>query len=112
MKDVLLGMTSKNLEGSPVSWGEMLNYIDLCLLMSSIATGVNTRTYWDNKYPSPFKGAHCRLHSVVTFSRVGAITKSLSFTDHSPPLYSDKFWEVRKMILAWNWHMSVVVLAG
>ena len=65
MKDVLLGMTSKNLEGSPVSWGEMLTYLGLWLLMSSITTGGNKRAYWDNSYPSSFKGDPFRLQSFM-----------------------------------------------
>ena len=48
MKDVLLGMKSKNLEGIPLRWGKMLTFIGLWLLMSSVATGGNTRVYWDN----------------------------------------------------------------
>ena len=65
MKDVLLVMTSKNLEGSPVSWGEMLTYLGLWLLMSSITTGGNKRAYWDNSYPSSFKGDPFRLQSFM-----------------------------------------------
>ena len=48
MKDVLLIMTSKNLEGVSVTWGKMLTYLGLWLLMFSVATGGNTRAYWDN----------------------------------------------------------------
>ena len=94
MKDALLGTTSKHLEGSPVSWGKMLTYIGLCLIMSSVATGGNTRAYWDNSDPSPFKGADFRLYSFMSFARFDAITKYLSFTDNTPPLYIYKFWEV------------------
>ena len=43
--DVLLGMTSKNLEGSPVSWGKILTYLGLWLLIFSVATGGNVRAY-------------------------------------------------------------------
>jgi len=64
MKYVLLGMTSQNLRGSPVNWGDMLTYLGLWLLMSSVTTGGNTRAYWDNTDPSPFKGAPFRLHSL------------------------------------------------
>ena len=48
----------------------------------------------------------------MSFARFDALKKSLSFTDHIPPLYRDKFWEVQQMIHAWNWHMSDVLLAG
>ena len=86
-------------------WGEMLTYLGLWILMSSVAIGGNTRAYWDDPYPSPFKVAPFILHSFMSFARFDAITKALSFTDHTPPLYRDKFWEVRQMIHAWNWHM-------
>ena len=45
MKDVFLGITSKNLEGSPVSWVEVLTCLGLWLLMSSVVTGGNTCAY-------------------------------------------------------------------
>ena len=44
----IVGMKSKNIEGSTVSWGEMLTYLGLCILMSSVLNGGNTRAYWDN----------------------------------------------------------------
>ena len=112
MKDVLLVIPSKNLEGSPVSWGKMLTYLRLWLLMSSVATGWNTRAYRDNSYPGPFKGAPFRLHSFISFARFDTITEDLSLTDFTPPLYRDKFWEVQQIIHAWNWHMSDVFLDG
>ena len=65
MKDALLGMTSKNLEGSPVSWGDMLTYLGLWLLMSSVATGGNTRSYWDTSDTSTFKCAPFRFLLVI-----------------------------------------------
>ena len=38
MKDVLLVIISKNLEESSVIWGEILTYLGLWLLMSSVHT--------------------------------------------------------------------------
>ena len=112
MKDALLGMTSKNIEGIPLIWGEMLTYLGLWLLISSVATGGNTRAYWDNSDPSPFKGPPFRLHSFMSFERFYAITKALYFTDHTLPLYRDKFWNIQQMIHDWNCHMSDVFLDG
>ena len=86
-----------------MSWGEMLTYLGLCIIMSSVATGVNMCAYWDNSDPIPFKGAPFRLHSLMSFAHFDTITKALSFTDHTPPLYRDKFWEVQQIIYAWNW---------
>ena len=91
MKDVLLGITSENLEGSPVSCGKILIYLGLWILVSSVATGVSMRAYWDKIYPSPFKGAPFSLHRFMSFARFDAITKSLSFTGHNTPLYRYTF---------------------
>ena len=62
MQDVSLGMPSKNIEGSPVSWGEMITHLGLWILMYYVATGGNTHAYWDNSDPSTFKGAPFRIH--------------------------------------------------
>ena len=45
MKDVLLIMTSKNLDVISVTWGKMLTYLGLWFLMSSVVTDSNTRAY-------------------------------------------------------------------
>ena len=100
MKDLLLGMTRRNIEGSPVISVEMLTYLGLWILMSSVATGGNTCAYWDNSDPSIFYGAPFRLHSFMSFERFDTITKALSFTNHTPPLYRDKFWEFQQTIHA------------
>ena len=92
MKDLLLGMSSNNHEGSPVIWGETLTYLGLWILVSSVGTGGYTRTYWDNSDPSIFKGAPFRLHSFMSFERFDTIPKALSFTDHTNPLYRVKLW--------------------
>ena len=112
MNDVLLGIPSNNIEGSSVSWGEILTYFGLWLLMSSVVTGGNTHVYWDNLYPSNFKSDPFRLHIFISFTSFDAITKALSFTDHTPHLYRDTFWEVRQMIHTWNWHMPDIFLSG
>ena len=96
MKDVLLGMTSKNLEGSPVRWGEMISDLGLWILMYSVTTGGNRCTYWNNSYPSPFKGAPFILHSFTSFVCFDTIAKALSFTDPTTHLYRDNFWKFDK----------------
>ena len=94
MKYLLLGITSKNLEGSTMSWGEMLTYLGLWILMSAVTNGGNNHIYWDHSYPSNFKGDPFIIHSFMSFARFDAITKALYFTDSAPPLYRDNFWEV------------------
>ena len=111
MKDVFLGMTSKNTEGIHLSWDKRLTHIGLWILISSVATEVNMCTYWDNSDPSPFKDAPFILHIFMPFTCFYAITKALPLTDHAAPVYRVKFWEVRQIIHAWDWHTSDVFLA-
>ena len=63
---MLLIMTSENLEGNPVRWGEILTYLGLWILMSPITAGGNMRAYWDNSDPSPSKGSPFRIHSLMS----------------------------------------------
>ena len=79
-------MKSKNIEGSTVSWGEMLTYLGLCILMSSVLNGGNTRAYWDNSDPSTFKSAPFILHSFMSFARFDKI-KKIYFSLITIPLY-------------------------
>ena len=99
MKDVLLGMKSKNREGSPVSLVEMLTYLGLWLLMSSVATGGNMRAYLDHSDPTHFKGAPFRIHSFMSFAHFDAITKDLYFTNHTPPLYRENVGRFDKLFM-------------
>ena len=43
--------------------------------------------------------------------RFNAITRELRFTNTNPPPYVDKFWKIRHMVKAWNYHMSSIFLA-
>ena len=41
-----------------------------------------------------------------------AITSALQFTTKPPPLFQDKFWQIRELISAWNEHMQVIFVAA
>ena len=99
MKDVLLGMKRKNREGSPVSLVEMLTYLGLWLLMSSVATGGNMRAYLDHSDPTHFKGAPFTIQSFMSFAHFDAITKYLYFTNHTPPLYRENVGRFDKLFM-------------
>ena len=43
--------------------------------------------------------------------RFNAITRELRFTNTNPPPYVDKFWKIRHMVKAWNYHMTSIFLA-
>ena len=64
----------------------MLTYLGLWILISSVATDINTRTYWYNSDPSPFKGAPFILHIFISFARFDAI-KNLYLSLITLPFY-------------------------
>ena len=44
--------------------------------------------------------------------RFDTITRELRFTDGEPPIYVDKFWQVRQMINVWNRNMAAIFFAA
>ena len=44
--------------------------------------------------------------------RFNAITFEIRFTTTNPPPYVDKFWQIRQMVMAWNYHMNSIFLAS
>ena len=109
MKEILLVATNKN-DLDNVTWGELLVYIGLWFLMASINTGCDRRAYWENSPVSPWKGAPYRFNEYMTLARFEQITSSLTFTDIPFPQYTDKFHEVRQMIIEFNHHMKEVFI--
>ena len=109
MKEILLVATNKN-NLDNVTWGELLVYIGLWFLMASINTGCDRRAYWENSPVSPWKGAPYRFNEYMTLARFEQITSSLTFTDIPFPQYTDKFHEVRQMIIEFNHHMKEVFI--
>ena len=44
--------------------------------------------------------------------RFETILNALSFTNKDPPLFIDKFWQVRDMLFAWNENMAAIFKSG
>jgi hypothetical protein len=63
LHDVILVETNKSMEGKPVEWPEFLRFIGLLLLMSTVITGYDRRSWFDHTKPSEFGGAPFRLHN-------------------------------------------------
>ena len=53
-----------------------------------------------------YEGAPFRLGDYMTRTRFEEILSSLRYTDESPPTLLDRFWEVRRLIVAWNKNMD------
>ena len=59
-----------------------------------------------------FRGAPLCLGVWMSRAHFDAILAALSFTDHDPPPFLDKFWEVRQMIDAWGSNMNNAFALG
>ena len=115
MEDVLLAETSKALqeEKAPeLTFGELLRYIGLWLLMATCA-GFNHDEFWSGRKrdertrPCPYN-----FRQFMSHRRFDAITRCLRFTSAKAPSYPDRIWEVRQMISEWNWNMARSFVPG
>ena len=93
-----------------MTWGELLIYFGLWLLMATINIGCYCRSYWENSPVSLWKGAPYRFNENMTLATFEQITSTLIFTDIPFPQYSDKFHEVRQIINEFNHHMKEVFI--
>ena len=100
-ENVLVPGTSKNLVDAgetETNLGEMLCWLGLKGLMAS-HVGFSQRDFFNgmefNKRhnPCPYK-----LNMYISMCRMERLDQHICFTDHLPPAFIDKFWEVRQMI--------------
>lgn len=88
--EVFLTATNANLNGTPISIGELLRYIGLWLRMSSVGGGFKRDDLWstasfdkDNN-PCPYN-----FQKYMSKARFDAITAALTFTDKAAPTCTD-----------------------
>ena len=104
LKDVLIVQTNKSLEAEKkrkVSFGEILWYFGLWILMSTVGSGFSmedlfvSKMYYERTNPYPYN-----LRKYMQLSCFQEITANLRFTNVQKPAFVDKIWEVRQMISA------------
>ena len=105
INEILRVETNKK-EDEDITFGELMVYIGLWLLMSTTSNGCDRRAFWENSPISPWKGAPFRFNEYMSLSRFDYITKSLTFHSHSFPPYEVKFHEIRELIDCWNNYMA------
>ena len=110
LKMVLIKETNAQDDKNPITWGELLVYIGIWLLMATTVAGCDRRCYWENSPISPWKGAPYRFNEYMNYTRFEHITRNLTFTNIPFPNFRDKFHEVRLLIAAFNQHMSDVFI--
>ena len=111
LKETVINETNKNLEGDPLTWGEFLRWLGLWLFMSTVA-GFGRREFFSSVEINNNTGAPYRLNCWMSMRRSEAILGALSFTKRQPPVYKDRFWEVREMMDAFNNHMADIFKCG
>ena len=112
LEHVVCKLTSKKLS-TPLTFGELLRYIGLWLLLTKNCTGnVDRKLFWSKKPPSRKSGAPFRFNDLMSGDRFEEITSNLVFTKLEPPAFIDRFWEVREMIYEFNKNMAEVFMSG
>jgi hypothetical protein len=116
--EVLLPRTSVgviNSGGAPLTFGELLRYLGIRLLMST-CMGWSTDQFWGNydNIPRDQEDDPCpyNFRDYMSRRRFIALTWYLNFTNVERPAFVDKIWQVRQMIKAWNDHMAAIFLAA
>ena len=109
VKDVIIPQTNKRLTENgfhrELSYGEFLRWLGIWLLMSTI-NGPDRGAFWSLVDVDRFRGAPWRLNDLMSRKRFDAILKSIFYTDRNKPQYTDKFWEVRQIVDAFNKNMT------
>ena len=110
VKECLIPATNECLDGEEMDYSEFLSFIGAWMKIST-TVGFQRRDFWStplrNGRDTPFK-----LNEVMSRNRFEAILGALQFTDTPPPRHKDRFWEVRKMLDAWNLNMDEEFVAS
>ena len=106
IKHVILPQTNNNLPVGEkhVQYGEFLCWLGLWMLMGTLI-GPQRHEFWATHTINAFHGAPLCLGIWMSRKCFDAILSALSFTDATPPMYLDKFWEIQQMVEAWGLNM-------
>ena len=72
LETVLLEETNQSIEGEPVTYGELLRWIGLWIIMST-CDGSDCHSFWSNKNPYIFDGHHFCLQQLMSRYRFEGI---------------------------------------
>ena len=103
--DTMVTEMNKNISGDPITYGKLLKWIGLWVLMSTV-DGSDRRSFWSTRDIDIFHGAPFRLTAFMSRNRFENILNNLVYNAVNPPDFRDRFWEVRWMISCWNENMS------
>ena len=104
MEDVMIAETNKILDQHPLSYGELLCWIRLWVLISMV-DGSDCWSFWSTKKINMYKGVPYCLSSYMTQRCFEEILSALQYTNRTPTQQHDRFWEICQLIEVWNAHM-------
>ena len=76
----------------------------------STVDGSDWQIFWLSKDINMFEGVPFRLTHYMSRNPFEEILLAISYTNKHPPQMLDKFWEIRKLIDAWNVNMEAEFL--
>ena len=102
----------KEADISPLTYGYILRYLGLCLLMST-CSGYKREDFWSvTSFDQEENTFYYRLREFMYKRRFNDIAREIRFTNTNPPPYFDQFWKIRQMVKSWNDHMTSILLAS
>ena len=96
--ETVIPSTNNQLGEEPLSYGELLRWIGLWILMSTV-DGSDCRGFWSNKHVNIFEGAPFWLNNFMTRNRFETILNNITYTSHEPLAFRDRFWRYDKWLM-------------
>ena len=90
---MILVKTNQVLDQQPVTYGELLHWIGLWVLIWTV-DGSDHHLSWLSKSVNICEGDPFRLGKYVSHTCFEEILSSIHYTDDSPPTLLDHFWEI------------------
>ena len=104
LHEIILVETNKKLK-EPFSYGELIQWIGIWVLLST-ADVSDRHSFWSLKDMDMYEGAPFRLSSLMTRNWFENVLSAMMYTSNEPPVYVDRFWEVRHANMAYYYSLS------
>jgi Transposase IS4 len=89
-----------------IQYGEFLRWLGIWFLIATIQ-GPSRVEFWRKETIDPFSGAPYRFGEFMSRNRFDDILQSITYTNHDPPAYIDKFFRIRQLVQEWNENMAL-----
>ena len=107
--DTIFEGVNKQISRDPITYGELLCWIGLCVMMSTVA-GSDRRRFWLTCDLDIFEGSFFTLSNYMTQTQFENILNNLTYMNKKPPEFHDQFWEVRDMLDCWNRNLANMLI--